>query len=132
MSVSKREVSRQVHLEKALVSLGFTSEDYRALRRASNTLRNWYEHECNGMIRRDEFGDVPYWCNTNTGKLLFPTPDREKGALKNIAKIVSGVAGMGFYVQTDPRGAALYIIRPGDVPDGEDVDSCYSRGICVY
>lgn len=36
------------------------------------------------------------------------------------------------YVQTDPRGAALYIIRPGDVPDGQDVRSYYSRGICVY
>lgn len=36
------------------------------------------------------------------------------------------------YIQTDPRGAALYIIRPGDVPKGGDVESCYSRGICIY
>ena len=39
---------------------------------------------------------------------------------------------MSAYIQTDPRGAALYIIRPGDVPPGSSVDSCYSRGICVY
>jgi hypothetical protein len=36
------------------------------------------------------------------------------------------------YIQGDPRGAALYIIRPGDVPEGGDVNAYYSRGICVY
>lgn len=36
------------------------------------------------------------------------------------------------YVQTDPRGAALYILRPGDVPAGESADAYYTRGICVY
>lgn len=36
------------------------------------------------------------------------------------------------YIQTDPRGAPLYILRPGDVPEGSDPASCYSRGICVY
>lgn len=36
------------------------------------------------------------------------------------------------YIQGDPRGAALYILRPGDVPAGSSVDSCYSRGISVY
>ena len=36
------------------------------------------------------------------------------------------------YIQTDPRGAALYILRPGDVPEGQSADACYSRGICVY
>lgn len=36
------------------------------------------------------------------------------------------------YVQTDPRGAALYILRPEDVPEGQDVGSYYTRGICVY
>ena len=36
------------------------------------------------------------------------------------------------YIQGDPRGAALYILRPGDVPDGKTADSYYTRGICVY
>ena len=27
------------------------------------------------------------------------------------------VVGLGWYHQTDPRGCALYILRPGDVPD---------------
>lgn len=132
MSVGKREVLRQVHLEKALIDLGFTSEDFSALRRASNTLRKWYELECNGVIQRDEFDEVPYYYNPDTGKRIGTVPDRENGARKRINKIVNGVSGVSYYVQTDPRGAALYIIRPGDVPDGKDVDAYYSRGICVY
>jgi hypothetical protein len=39
---------------------------------------------------------------------------------------------MQAYVQGDPRGASLYIIRQGDVPEGQDVDSYYNRGIAVY
>lgn len=36
------------------------------------------------------------------------------------------------YIQGDPRGAALYVLRPGDVPAGESADAFYTRGICVY
>ena len=36
------------------------------------------------------------------------------------------------YTQTDPRGAALYILRPSDVPAGQDASGFYTRGICVY
>jgi hypothetical protein len=81
-----------------------------------------------------------------------PIADRETGARKRLVKIiearnvraalVSPKTGnldadktricVDAYIQTDPRGAALYIIRPGDVPEGAGVSSCYSRGICVY
>ena len=44
--------------------------------------------------------------------------------------MLSGIVST--YIQTDPRGAALYIIRPGDIPEGQTVESCYSRGIVVY
>jgi hypothetical protein len=59
-------------------------------------------------------------------------PDREKGALKRLAKIMTAYPTLKAYVQGDPRGAALYILRPGDVPEGASVDSCYSNGIAVY
>ena len=36
------------------------------------------------------------------------------------------------FIQTDPRGAALYILRPGDIPAGQSADAYYTRGICVY
>lgn len=41
-------------------------------------------------------------------------------------------SSLSYYIQTDPRGCALYILRPGDVPDGADAGSYYSRGIAIY
>lgn len=59
-------------------------------------------------------------------------PDRERGALKRLAAIMSRYPALSYYVQTDPRGASLYILREGDVPAGQDVSSYYSRGVAVY
>jgi hypothetical protein len=59
-------------------------------------------------------------------------PDRERGALKRLKAIVASYPGFAYYVQGDPRGCALYILRPGDIPDGSTADSCYTRGIAVY
>lgn len=83
-------------------------------------------------------------------------PNRETGARKRLAKIMARYDGnnchrcephalqpcgkncghvvgkLSAYIQTDPRGAALYILRPGDVPTGCNPDSYYDRGICVY
>jgi hypothetical protein len=61
-----------------------------------------------------------------------PMPDRERGALKRLAAIMSRYPDLSYYVQGDPRGAALYILKPGDVPAGQDVSSYYSRGVAVY
>ncbi len=61
----------------------------------------------------------------------FRVPDRERGALKRLAAIMARYPGFQSYVQGDPRGCALYILRPGDVPEGSTVDSCYNRGIAV-
>ena len=57
--------------------------------------------------------------------------DRERGALKRLAKIMAGYPGFSFYVQGDPRGCSLYIIRPGDVRDGLTIDACYTNGVAV-
>lgn len=45
------------------------------------------------------------------------------------AKLTGAVSA---YIQTDPRGAALYILRPGDVPEGGDPSAYYNRGVCIY
>lgn len=68
--------------------------------------------------------------------------DREAGARKRLAAIIEArnkrnwhpimPEPVSAYVQGDPRGAALYILRPGDVPEGADAGAYYSRGICVY
>jgi hypothetical protein len=51
--------------------------------------------------------------------------------LKRLKAIMAGHPALSYYVQGDPRGAVLYILRAGDVPEGESADSYYSRGVVV-
>lgn len=115
-----------------------------------------------GCIERDETTGVPYWYRSNHSYLdphdpraRYRIPDLERGAEKRLKAIISArnqraIAAtpepatlqgnldnaidqsVTAYLQTDPRGAALYILRPGDVPEGKDASSYYTRGICVY
>lgn len=110
--------------------LGINEDDATALIRASMTLHRWAERECNGEIQRDEETGKPYVHSTYDGRKLYATADREKGALDRAQKITTKY-GLGLYHQTDPRGCALYLIRPGDVPAGADVASYYSQGVAV-
>lgn len=112
-------------------NLGFSYEETETLRRAEMTLQRWGEHECNGDIQRDEETGKPYRYSTMTGKRLYGVPDREKGALARVAKVMANHPGMVAYHQGDPRGCALYIVRAKDVPAGESIDAYYTRGLAV-
>jgi hypothetical protein len=117
-----------------LLAHGISWDDAQALRRISMTLRRWHELECgseSGAVERDETTGKTYWLNSMTGK-RWPTADRETGARKRLAKIMERYQGLRPYVQGDPRGCALYLLRPDDVPAGEDDGAYYSRGIPVY
>lgn len=131
----------------ALQSLGFTFDECEKLRRISMTLRRWHELECgNGddhsdwAIERDDNGDgLPYLVTHIHPRKGAPArtiktriADRETGAKKRLAQILESKPGFSAYIQGDPRGAALYILRPGDIPDGEEPGSYYNRGICIY
>jgi hypothetical protein len=43
-----------------LARLGLADHDIAVLVRASQTLHTWAEHECNGVIQRDEKTGEPY------------------------------------------------------------------------
>jgi hypothetical protein len=109
-------------------------------------------------IERDETTNKPFMVYhrfTQKHPERVPVADRETGARKRLAAIIrdrnqrtisampepATIVGcaeqacdnsLSAYIQTDPRGAALYILRPGDIPEGSTADSYYSRGICVY
>ena len=140
--MTRKEALRQAHQQDALCKLGFSPGQADALRRISMTLHRWHERECgldHGCIERDDTTNKPYWLDSCTMSRT-PIRDDEAGALGRLAAIIKSVnvarAGkvkpLSYYIQGDPRGAALYIIRPGDVPDGCDVNSYYNRGLCVY
>ena len=148
MAMTKREKQRITAQENTLAGLGFTALEADKLRKISMTLQRWHELECGidgGCVERDEKTGVTYWRSEYSGK-LSRIPDRETGAKKRLNQILekrnySEWAFLGWpmsqveikpYIQSDPRGAALYLIRPDDVPEGKSVDSYYSRGICVF
>lgn len=158
--MNKAETLRRFNLDHYLiVSLGFTADEVSSLHRISRTLQRWHELECgtdNGMIERDESTGKPFWVSytrrylgANDTRMRSPAADRETGALRRLSKIMRDVNERRFvgdaastldshcddlttYIQTDPRGAALYILRPGDVPEGLKPESCYTRGVCVF
>lgn len=114
--------------------VGITREDAQSLRRISMTLRRWFELECgtdNGAVERDEKTNKPYFISQPSGR-RSPVADREAGAMKRLGSIMARYPTLKPYIQGDCRGAALYILRPGDVPDGQDAGSYYSRGLVVY
>jgi hypothetical protein len=138
-----------------LIDVGFSRDDAETLRRISMTLHHWHELECgdsNDHVSRvlvrgyrdketkafvhDDNGTP--WIETHYHRRLYPSPfhyptaDREAGALKRLKAILARYPGFNAYVQTDPRGASLYILRPDDMKKGDDVSSVYTRGIAVY
>jgi hypothetical protein len=139
--MTKHEAIRQTAQENTLLELGFTRDEAEALRRISMTLHRWAEHECNGDIERNEDeGGKPYRSfAANGGKhYAYRVPDREAGAQKRLLRIINarakrtGACDVTAYIQGDPRGCALYILRPGDIPPGKSADGYYNRGIAVY
>ena len=134
--------------------------DAESLRRISMTLHRWFEMECgdsndfsswmitrgariNGakskiqMFKHDDTGspfiERHYYSKNGPATITYSRiPDRESGARKRLAAIMARYPSLQAYVQTDPRGCALYILKPGDVPAGENADSYYSRGLAVY
>ena len=147
---------RLARLMQSLASLGFTAYEANTLRRAQLTLHRWDEQECGDgddwaswAIERDEVTGKPFRVTYPHKSKSFRTaiPDREKGALRRIGKIVAdrntrawvGYKGAiqsmpGFvraYHQGDCRGCALYLVRNSDIPEGSSIDSCYNRGLAV-
>lgn len=141
--MTKAEHTRRAHLAQTLAALGFTATESEQLRRISNTLHRWHELECGTgtnhadyTIERDQDG-TPYLVTHLYGQGVSKTyrrriADRETGAIRRLGAILAQHQPLAAYIQTDPRGAPLYILRPGDVPEGSDPATCYSRGICVY
>jgi hypothetical protein len=94
---------------QSLNALGIDYESAQSLRRIAMTLRNWFELECGtdrGCIERDEDGDgKPYfrYAAFNHPIHQYPIADREAGARKRLAAIMSRYPDLIHYIQGDPR-----------------------------
>lgn len=133
-----------------LTRLGISYDDAQMLRRISLTLRRWFELECGDgnqygswAIERDETTGRPYLVHHHylhgQGKdtvTRTPIADRETGARKRLTTILAKYPTLHAYIQTDPRGAALYLLTAEQVAwnggSVEQLGSIYSRGVAVY
>ena len=134
MTSSKRDKADTTCMIDRVRRLGINREDAQALRRISMTLHRWYELECGddyGCIERGEATDKPYWLSSRTMR-RSPIADREKGAHKRLAVIMARYPTLTAYLQTDPRGASLYLLTAEHLADGATIDSIYNRGVAVY
>jgi hypothetical protein len=128
-----------------LCRMGIGYDDAYDLRRAAMTLHRWFELECGDSnnycsfaIERDgDEPDSPPYMVTHShmkdGKTSrHRVPDRETGARKRIAAIMAKYPDFVAYVQGDPRGAPLWIVRKDRLPPGLDLDCGYTNGTPVY
>lgn len=140
--MNKQARTARQELITRLAALGFSFEEIEKLRRVSMALRKWFEYECGteaGRIVRDE-DEKPFfvreyretWKPYAWKTMTTPIADREKGAIKRLEKILSMYPGFTYYLQTDPRGCALYLLQQGDVPEGKSPAAYYTNGIAVF
>ncbi len=129
-----------------LQTLGISWNDALTLRRISMTLHRWSEMECGGgngyaswSIERDETTHKPYMVSHpyNGSSRRRAVADRETGALKRLAALMSKYPLLVSYHQTDPRGCALYIVHENQLVDvhGEKdfpIEQVYNRGVAVH
>jgi len=92
--------------ERACKRLGITKNQYNWLRRKGEEARKLYEDNCNGVIDSEAEYNV---LASRIGN-----------------KIEQYIGKLHFYLQTDPRGASLYIDIK-EIPENN-----YTQAVCIY
>ena len=143
--MNKQDQKQRDYQNSILRNLGFMTAEIASLRRASNTLKNWYEEECNGTIQRDETTNEVARYHPDTNKRLYAIRDRETSTENLIKRIINernqriqraewrtGIEPVAYYLQTDPRDAVLYILESHHAQKDQHPEAYYSRGHCIY
>lgn len=99
-SITQKELYLR-DVQRTIDTLGITHEDYKLLRNYSKSLHRIYERQCNGYP--DVLGNWDAVAEAKDEK-------REEILVTQIDIIVSSY-GLHFYLQTDPRGASLYVAK---------------------
>lgn len=143
--MTKSEARDHYDQQNRLMALGISREDTETLRRISMTLRRWFELECGAgdgqtsiSIERDgddgegkPFRRIQYPTTHGYVDQRYPIADCETGARKRLKTIMDRYPALTAYVQSDPRGCSLYILRPEDVPLVASINSYYTRGVAI-
>lgn len=129
----RTSLKERLLLQHALAGLGISFEDAQDLHRVSMTLHRWFEKECGineGHIERDEKTQRPIWVDARGPRHYIA--DAEKRAMERLDSIMIRYPHLIPYIQSDPRGVALYIMERARLKKGEKLDSVYNRGLAIY
>lgn len=122
--MSTQRDERMMRLSRALPE--WSIADILDAKKAAGKIHRADEMICNGCVWEvdDKEGE---WSDRNG------TPCRSPygRAMATLDRIVARYPGFSWYHQSDPRGAAVYILAPGAVRDGEAVEAVYSRGVVL-
>lgn len=143
--MTKREAQELFHQQNRLMALGISFADADSLRRISMTLHRWFELECGDSnaygswaIERDDTTERPFMVHHHyrhgsgtDGVSRTPIADRESGARKRLATIMARYPTLTAYVQSDPRGCALYILTAEQVESEQGIESIYNQGVAI-
>ena len=137
----------------ALIRLGIEHYHVQCLRRLEKRFQRWHELECGTelphapgwtiAVERDEQTGTTFMRrmgHDRSGRYIDERAicrDDEKLCKKRLAKLMQPYPHLVAYVQTDPRGCALYIIPREAVQEaeanGQNASYIYSgRGVAVY
>ena len=115
---------------------GFSNREALDLFTIESRLHKWHERECNGEVDRDEKTGKVYGViqclRRGTVRTRLPIRDMETFVIRKLDGIMATRPHLTYYIQSDPRGAALYIIEKEKLDPALSIDCQYNRGICVY
>lgn len=131
----ERKTLARDYFRRNMQRLEIAADDSEALLRLERSLHRWHELECGtdrGGVERDETTSKTYWYDSRTGRRA-PCRDAETPALKRLVKVMARYPHLGAYVQTDPRGCAIYVYRLEDLKArNAAIETCYSSiGVAI-
>ena len=114
------------------MNLGFTATEAERLRKISLTLSNWGERLCNDTEEDDDGKAYRMYNIEGPGPVKrYRVPNLGAGAIRRLNSIMENYPHLWAYHQMDPRGAALYVGLVSTL-DGANIESVYTRGVCIY
>lgn len=125
---------RTLRLAQSLAHFNLSPDDIAKLLRIEKKLRRWHELQCGvdaGRVEEVGGEGSGKWEFVNRHGNRSPIRDAGKQARKALNACTAGNPDLIFYVQTDPRGYALYLLKKSQVETGEDVNAVYNRGVAI-
>jgi hypothetical protein len=126
-----KQMRRNQYYTHVINHFGLDWEDANTLLSCERALHKWHEKECNGEVEQDE----------DTGKvwnvflpIRFRVSNKEASTMRRLEKLLAYYNDdthkndpLMIYVQSDPRGCALYLYRKSDLYKRPyPIDACYS------